>query len=82
MGQPEVVDLVMAADASEDQLLATAAAVEAGSDHPLAQAILRKAATVKAPKATGFKDLEGKGAQAVIDGKTWLFSSNESDQVG
>jgi Cu2+-exporting ATPase len=55
MGQPEVVDLATAAGASEDQLLAAAAAVEAGSDHPLAQAILRKAATVKAPKATGSK---------------------------
>jgi phosphoglycolate phosphatase-like HAD superfamily hydrolase len=64
------VDLVTAAGASEDQLLAAAAAVEGGSDHPLAQAILRRAATVKAPKATGFKNLEGKGAQAEIDGMT------------
>jgi Cu2+-exporting ATPase len=43
--------------------------VEAGSDHPLAQAILRRAASVKAPKATGFKNIEGKGAQAEVDGK-------------
>jgi len=70
MGQPEVVDLVTAAGASEDQLLSAAAAVEAGSDHPLAQAILRRSAKVKAPKATGFKNLEGKGAEAQIDGKT------------
>ncbi len=70
MGQPEVVDLVMAAGASEDLLLGAAAAVDAGSDHPLAQAILRRAADVKTSKATGFKNLEGKGAQADIDGKT------------
>jgi len=70
MGHPEVVDLVTAAGASEDELLSASAAVEAGSDHPLAQAILRRAAPVKAPKATGFKNLEGKGAQAEIDGKT------------
>lgn len=70
MGQPEVVDLVMAAGATEDQLLSAAAAVEAGSDHPLAQAILRRAANVNAPKATGFANLEGKGARAEIDGKT------------
>jgi Cu2+-exporting ATPase len=70
MGQPEVVDLVMAAGASEEQLLAAAAAVEAGSDHPLAQAILRRATNVKTPKATGFQNLEGKGAKAEIDGKT------------
>jgi Cu2+-exporting ATPase len=75
MGQPEVVDLVTAAGASEDQLLSVAASVEAGSDHPLAQAILRRAANVKAPKAAGFRNLEGKGAQAEIDGKTALLGN-------
>jgi Cu2+-exporting ATPase len=75
MGQPEVVDLVAAAGASEDQLLSAAAAVDAGSDHPLAQAILRRAAKVKPSKATGFKNLEGKGAQAEIDGKTALLGN-------
>jgi Cu2+-exporting ATPase len=75
MGHPEVVDLAIAAGASEDQLLSVAAAVEAGSDHPLAQAILRRAVNVKSPKATGFKNLEGKGAQADIDGKTALLGN-------
>jgi P-type Cu2+ transporter len=63
------------AGAFEDQLLSAAAAVEAGSDHPLAQAILRRAANVKASKATGFKNLEGKGAQAEIEGKTALLGN-------
>ncbi|ABQ39800.1 cation-translocating P-type ATPase [Bradyrhizobium sp. BTAi1] len=75
VGHPEVVDIAIAAGASEDQLLSAAAAVEAGSDHPLAQAILRRAATVKATKATGFKNVEGKGAQAEIDGKTALLGN-------
>ena len=75
MGQPEVVALAIAPGGSEDQLLAAAAAVEAGSDHPLAQAILRRAANVKAPKAAGFQNLEGKGAQAEIDGKTALLGN-------
>ena len=85
MGKPEVVDLVTAAGATEAQLLSAAAAVEAGSDHPLAQAILRRAVDVKAPKATGFKNIEGKGAQAEIDGKTaflgnkLLMSENKID---
>ena len=57
------------------QLLSAAAAVEAGSDHPLAQAILRRAANVKTAKATGFKNVEGKGAQAEIDGKTALLGN-------
>ena len=75
MGQPEVVDLAIAADASEEQLLSVAAAVEAGSDHPLALSILRRAVNVKAPKATGFKNIEGKGAQAEIDGKAALLGN-------
>ena len=75
MGHPEVVDLAIAGGASEDQLLSAAAAVEAGSDHPLAQAILRRAANVKTAKATGFKNVEGKGAQAEIDGKTALLGN-------
>jgi Cu2+-exporting ATPase len=75
MGQPEVVELLVAAGTTEDQLLSVAAAVEAGSDHPLAQAVLRRAANVKAPKATEFKNLEGKGAQAEIDGKTTLLGN-------
>ncbi len=68
MGQPEVVDLVTAPGETEERLLAMAAAVEAGSDHPLAQAILRQAASLAAPKATGFVNLEGLGAQAEIEG--------------
>lgn len=75
MGQPEVVDLVTAPGATEEQLLSAAAAVDAGSDHPLAQAILRRAAKVKAPKATGFKNIEGKGAQAQIGAKTALLGN-------
>ncbi len=75
MGQPEVVDLVTAPGATEDQLLSAAAAVDAGSDHPLAQAILRRAAKVKALKATGFKNIEGKGAQAQIGAKTALLGN-------
>ena len=66
----------MTADgATEDQLLAVAASVDAGSDHPLAQAILRRAAKVKALKATGFQNIEGKGAQAEVEGRTALLGN-------
>ena len=75
MGQPEVVDLVVASGTTENQLLAAAASVDAGSDHPLAQAILRRAAGMKVTKATAFKNLEGKGAEAKIGGKTALLGN-------
>ena len=75
MGKPEVVELAVAAGASEEQLLGLAAAVEAGSDHPLAQAILHRAEKITAPKAADFKNIEGKGAQALVDGKTVLLGN-------
>ena len=75
MGQPEVVELVVATGTTENQLLAAAASVDAGSDHPLAQAILRRAADMKVTKATAFKNIEGKGAEAKIGGKTALLGN-------
>ncbi len=75
MGKPEVVDLVMANGTTEEQLLSGAASVDAGSDHPLAQAILRRAEKLKPPKATGFTNVEGKGAKAQVDGKTALLGN-------
>jgi P-type Cu2+ transporter len=75
MGQPEVVDLVLAAGTTEEELLSAAAAVEAGSDHPLAQAILRRAADLKPSKAANFKNIEGKGAQAEVNGKAALLGN-------
>jgi Cu2+-exporting ATPase len=76
MGQPEVVDLVLAPDVTEAQLLLAATAVETGSDHPLAQAILRRAGKAQAPKVTGFLNIEGLGAQAEFEGKT-VFLGNQ-----
>jgi P-type Cu2+ transporter len=75
MGEPEVVELALAEGATEEQLLATAAAVDAGSDHPLAQAIVRRAAALTAPKATGFENIEGKGARADVDGHAVLLGN-------
>ena len=73
VGQPEVVEVVPAA--STDDVLATAAAVEQGSDHPLAQAILRRAATLTIPPPQRFVVLEGKGARAEVGGRT-VFLGN------
>jgi len=68
VGQPEVVEVVTAKDAPPDRVLATAAAVEQGSDHPLAQAILRRAQDIILPVQKGFENIEGMGARAEIEG--------------
>ncbi|WP_411288365.1 copper-translocating P-type ATPase, partial [Phenylobacterium sp.] len=75
MGQPEVVELVLGSEVAEAQLLSAAATVEAGSDHPLAQAILHRAGNLPAARVTGFLNIEGMGAQAELDGKTVLLGN-------
>ena len=74
-GKPEVVEIVMGKGENEQAALSLAAAVEAGSDHPLAQAILRRAEGLSAPKAEGFKNIEGLGARATVAG-TEIFLGN------
>jgi Cu2+-exporting ATPase len=73
VGKPEVVEIVMAAGVTEDTVLLAAAAVEQGSAHPLAQAILRRASKLRVVAPTGFKNLDGMGAQAqTADGIVFL----------
>jgi Cu2+-exporting ATPase len=64
VGKPEVVEMVMAEGVTEDTLLLAAGAVEQGSAHPLAQAVLRRASKLKIVPPTGFKSIDGQGAQA------------------
>ena len=64
VGKPEVVDMVLAQGVTEEVLLLAAGAVEQGSAHPLAQAILRRASKLKVVAPTGFKNIDGMGAQA------------------
>jgi Cu2+-exporting ATPase len=73
VGQPEVVEIVTANGITEDVLLTAAAAVEQGSDHPLAQAILRRAGNLTVVAPTEFESLDGMGARAeTADGTVYL----------
>ncbi len=69
LGQPQVVDVVTAKGATTETVLANAASVEQGSDHPLAQAIVRRAQGLTVPAQKGFENIEGMGARAEIDGE-------------
>jgi Cu2+-exporting ATPase len=75
LGQPEVVDVVVATGETQGAVLALAAAVEQGSDHPLAQAILRRAKGLAVEKPAGFSVIEGMGARAEVAGRT-VFLGN------
>jgi Cu2+-exporting ATPase len=75
MGQPEVVEIVVAPSTTLDAVLSLAATVEQGSDHPLAQAIQRRAEGFPREPLTGFANIEGKGARAELGGKTVLLGN-------
>lgn len=71
-GTPEVVDIVSLPGAPfpPDRVLALAAGIEARSQHPLAQAVLRHAKTsgVAPEGITDFRSLTGAGASARVAG--------------
>jgi Cu2+-exporting ATPase len=75
LGQPEVVEVVPAKNQTQDSVLAIAAAAEQGSEHPLAQAILRRATGLDIPRQRSFTNIDGMGARAEIDGNT-VFLGN------
>jgi len=70
-GQPEITDMVTTAGFGEDQVLGLAAAVEHLSEHPLAQAVVKKCQqrAIEIPRTSGFHALPGFGAQAEVDGE-------------
>lgn len=64
-----VLDLVFVADGEDrDEVLRIAAAVEHGSEHPIARAIVQ-AASAELPPVEGFQNLPGRGVVGVVDGR-------------
>ncbi len=64
-GTPKVTDIVTF-KGSENAMLALAAAVEAGSSHPLAEAITTRAEGLKLEAATDSEALRGRGVRAMV----------------
>ncbi|MDP2028265.1 MAG: heavy metal translocating P-type ATPase [Thiobacillus sp.] len=85
LGQPDVVEIVAAPGASEDAVLALAAAVEKSSEHPLAQAILKRAGSLATQPVTGFTNIDGMGARGEVDGRAVLLGNRklmQAEKVG
>ena len=75
VGHPSVTDVILwNKKNTREEFLAEAAAVEAGSEHPLAVAVVEKAGQegLVLPKAEDFDSLAGRGVSAVIKGKRYL----------
>jgi Cu2+-exporting ATPase len=70
-GEPEVTDVVPADGVSEAELLQLVAAVERASEHPLAEAIVRRAEqTGVGPLVVGgFENIPGHGAMGTVQGR-------------
>jgi len=67
-GEMTLVDVTTTGRLPKDQALRAAAAVEAGSEHPVARAVVAAAASraIEVPRATGFVALPGSGARARV----------------
>ncbi|MCF6272374.1 MAG: heavy metal translocating P-type ATPase [Rhodobacteraceae bacterium] len=73
-GTPKVTDIA-AFTGTEDDMLALAAAVEAGSSHPLAAAITEHAKGLKIAPATDSEALRGRGVRAMVGGADIVVAS-------
>jgi Cu2+-exporting ATPase len=71
-GSPALSGIAPAPGTNEEEVLADAASVEADSEHPIAKAIVTAAKKrgLKIESAVGFEALAGRGAKAVVSGKT------------
>jgi Cu+-exporting ATPase len=69
-GKPELVSVETTGVVDESRLLALAAALERGSEHPLAAAIVRGAEARGAPllRSDGFESVTGKGVRGRVEG--------------
>jgi len=71
MGKPKLTDTVALGDVTEADLLSLAAALERGSEHPLAEAIVEGAEAQGAPRqeAVDFDAVTGKGVHGMVGGR-------------
>ena len=73
-GKPQVTDLVVFAGLTEDALLSLAASLEKPSEHPLAEAILKRASErqLAIRETSRFTAVPGRGLRAIIDDREYL----------
>jgi len=76
-GKPELTDIVLIADHDEDEVLTLAATAEKGSEHPLGEAIVRKAQEKQLDigNAEDFRSIAGQGIEATINGSRVLLGT-------
>jgi len=77
LGKPKLVEVVPLTGFGEDQLVRVSAALERGSEHPLAAAIVEGALErgIDVPSTTNFQSHTGKGVTGTVDGRTMALGN-------
>ncbi|MEO0126067.1 MAG: heavy metal translocating P-type ATPase [candidate division WOR-3 bacterium] len=78
-GEPEVKEIVSFNQVSTREILKMAAIAEKGSEHPLAQAVIKKAKQegIEIPEAEGFEAIPGYGVKVFLNGKEILAGNRK-----
>jgi Cu+-exporting ATPase len=76
-GRPELSDVRAEQGFDENEVLALAASIERGSEHPLAEAIVAgaKARGLAIPAAGDFEAVNGKGVSGTVDGRRLVLGN-------
>ncbi len=78
-GKPEVTDIISIGNKSKRDLLMIGASIEKGSEHPLAEAIVKKAEQdkIELNKISDFNAIPGHGITAKLNGKKYYFGNQK-----
>jgi Cu+-exporting ATPase len=76
-GEPEITDIVNLQVYTEEEILKYAASAEKASEHPLGEAIIKRAGErkIKLHEPKDFKAIEGHGIEATVNGKDVLLGN-------
>ena len=76
-GEPSVTDILVSEPFTDRDILALAASAEKGSEHPLGEAIVKKAAEkdLKLSETKDFMAIAGQGIEATVDSKRILLGN-------
>ncbi|MEK7116885.1 MAG: heavy metal translocating P-type ATPase [Patescibacteria group bacterium] len=76
-GEPEVTDIVSFGSMNKDELLKLAGSIEKGSEHSLAEAIVKaaEAKNLTLSKIEKFQAIPGHGVEGIVEGKRIIFGN-------
>lgn len=78
-GEPSVTDIVTLEDSTDEQIIQYASSVEAGSEHPLAKAIVKEAKQkmISLYPSKDFESISGMGVKSNVNEKQVLFGNRK-----